>query len=438
MSKQSLRSKELFLKFQEEAQATDPMPLPPYLVHDVYMSFVGVRFDNDAVKRLLPPELTPFDSNTGTICVYSVGSGWGIAPFTACFAAIEVQGYDAPDGSPGYYIATGYYSGRGFTMMSGSYNQNALKGGSRHFQDGDFAVGVGGPEGIDALTMRTRPAKQRPPSGSGVHHYLGRRPNGGTNLFAIAFTGVIAEADPISVEIAESASERMKLARPVELLYALECTDFSVSFGPPRSITESAAELAGEAAKASLLSAFSWIGRPAILAGLGGEVILMNPEAETLLGDGLTERGGRLLTSRPGDQTALERIIATAIDRGLGQFDLEPIAFDRIEGRPLIAQAMPVDREVVGRPAAMILLSDPSDDHDSDIGPALQLLGLTPSEARMAALVGTGRSPKEAAERLEVTEQTARTYLKIIYDKLAIAKQTELARIVTRLESLGT
>ena len=164
----------------------------------------------------------------------------------------------------------------------------------------------------------------------------------------------------------------------------------------------------------------------------------MNTEAEVLLGDGLTEQRGKLFAARPADQTALERIIATAIDRGFGQFNLEPIAFDRVEGRPLIAQAMPVDGAVLRRPAAMILLSDPSGDHDTNIGPALQLLGLTPAEARMAALVGTGRSPKEATERLEVTEQTAQTYLKIVYDKLAIARQTELARIVTRLESLGT
>ena len=264
--------------FQTAEQDEDTVPPPPHQVTDVYMSFIGVRFESGAARKLLPPELTPVDGNTGTICVYSAGARWGLAPFSACFAAVEVQGHDAADGSPGYYIATGYYSGRGYSMMSRDYNANALRSGSRHFRDGEVAVGRGGADGVELVTIRSRPARQAAPWSAGVRHYMGKRPLGGTNLFPIAFTGSMSEAEPISVVVADTASDRMQLARPIELLYAVERADFSLTFGRPRSIAEPT-ELDGELAKASLLSVFTGIGRSAALVGADSEIIVTNPEA---------------------------------------------------------------------------------------------------------------------------------------------------------------
>jgi DNA-binding CsgD family transcriptional regulator len=67
------------------------------------------------------------------------------------------------------------------------------------------------------------------------------------------------------------------------------------------------------------------------------------------------------------------------------------------------------------------------------VGPALELLGLTPAEARIAALVGGGESPREAADALGVTYNTVRSSLKLVFDKLGVGRQSELARVVARL-----
>ena len=67
----------------------------------------------------------------------------------------------------------------------------------------------------------------------------------------------------------------------------------------------------------------------------------------------------------------------------------------------------------------------------------LQILGLTPGEARVAALVGSGRPVKDAARELGITESTARSALKVAYEKLRIRKQSELAKVVARLEGTG-
>jgi len=421
--------KEGFWRFQSASAAYEDLQPPPYQASNVYMSFIGVRFEPGAARALLPPELNPIDGSTGTICVYSVGSGWGIAPFTACFVAVEVDGYHALDGSPGYYLATGYYSGRGYQMMHFNYNEHAQKGGSRHFRDGDLAVGVGGPDGRDVLAIKSRPTDNILPESTGSRHYMGKRPQGGTNIFPIAFFGQIGEAEPLSVEIADEADERMKLARPTELLFGAEC-HLTLTFGRPRPIAE---RDDNDLTQASLLTMFSHIGKAAVLVGEKGEISVMNRDAEALLGKGIAVGKGKLQTRRPSDQKHLNAVIKAATNSDANQFDLDPIVIEREAGMPLLAQAMPIDIGVTGRPTALVLLNDPASEPTGNAVPALQLLGLTPAEARIADLVGAGNSPREAAEQLGNTQGTVRTSLNRIYEKLGISRQSELARIVARL-----
>jgi DNA-binding CsgD family transcriptional regulator len=61
------------------------------------------------------------------------------------------------------------------------------------------------------------------------------------------------------------------------------------------------------------------------------------------------------------------------------------------------------------------------------------LLGLTLGEARVAALVGSGAAPRETAERLGITEETARTTLKRVFSKVGVSRQSELATLLTKL-----
>jgi DNA-binding CsgD family transcriptional regulator len=53
---------------------------------------------------------------------------------------------------------------------------------------------------------------------------------------------------------------------------------------------------------------------------------------------------------------------------------------------------------------------------------------LTPSEARIAALVAEGRTNKEAAAELFVTVNTVETTLRHVYAKLGVRSRAELAR----------
>ncbi len=66
--------------------------------------------------------------------------------------------------------------------------------------------------------------------------------------------------------------------------------------------------------------------------------------------------------------------------------------------------------------------------------PALvrDLLGLTLGEARVAALIATGMTPREVAQRLYITEGTTRTGLKRVFHKAGVSRQSELAALLAR------
>jgi DNA-binding CsgD family transcriptional regulator len=74
---------------------------------------------------------------------------------------------------------------------------------------------------------------------------------------------------------------------------------------------------------------------------------------------------------------------------------------------------------------------DPAQPADSLI--VRDLLGLSLGEARLASLIGTGKSPREAAQRMGITEESARTILKRVFLKTNTSRQSELAALLSRV-----
>jgi DNA-binding CsgD family transcriptional regulator len=58
------------------------------------------------------------------------------------------------------------------------------------------------------------------------------------------------------------------------------------------------------------------------------------------------------------------------------------------------------------------------------------MFGLSPAEARVAKLLSDGLTPSEAAERLCMRPNTLRGYMKSIFVKLDVHRQSELVRLV--------
>jgi DNA-binding CsgD family transcriptional regulator/PAS domain-containing protein len=172
-----------------------------------------------------------------------------------------------------------------------------------------------------------------------------------------------------------------------------------------------------------------------------GKVLAANRTAQDMLqtGDALIERNGVLKACYQDDNERLTHSLAAATQsKRLGASDC--IRLSRQLGKPAyMATVAPLTEAVDlastgGNRAALILINEPEQKDWSGLRKALQqAFGLTPAEARTAALVGSGLAPQDVADQLGITVGTIRCELKNIFEKLDISRQSELAALVARL-----
>jgi DNA-binding CsgD family transcriptional regulator len=63
----------------------------------------------------------------------------------------------------------------------------------------------------------------------------------------------------------------------------------------------------------------------------------------------------------------------------------------------------------------------------------IALYGLTPTEARVAEQIGSGRSREEIAAELGMSENTLKTHLAHVFAKAGVSRQSELARLISEI-----
>lgn len=406
---------------------------PPYHVRTVEFMFVLTEFDPDAAQRSLSEGLRVYRDEPGFMGLYSAPTGWGIAPYSAFFVAVPVVGHDSPDGSRGYLMVEGYYSGRAGRIMHDHYNRRLVPGFSRQWNDGVDWFGEAGPGSTPVVNLRIRPVRPRPatPLTAGVHHYLGETLDGDLNIYSVAYSGAFYPATEVEIEFNGQVSPILQRLRPISVPYGSLVPEAPLTFSPPRPISISAKDMAVESARMSLLDVLARLGRAAALVTREGRLTFMNEEARELLAGAV--KGSHLRAWQRTDQAKFDRAVEIAVVAGPAEL-AEPVALVAPHrDRPILAQALPVSAALVGEPGALILFIDPTGPSTLDPTSALELLGLTRAEARVAAKVGGGCSPKEAADELGLSINTVRSALKIGFGKLGINRQGELVRIVARL-----
>ncbi|MCY3605175.1 MAG: helix-turn-helix transcriptional regulator [Gammaproteobacteria bacterium] len=175
-----------------------------------------------------------------------------------------------------------------------------------------------------------------------------------------------------------------------------------------------------------------------------GRVLAANGPALDILrrGEGLSDRDGALHASLPADDGRLQRLLKRALPgRGNGPPAGGSIRIQRPRLRSRLelhvhpVEAAPADFGARGV-AALVLVVDP--EHRAPIDPArvATLLGLTSSEARVAALLAEGRSVREIAAATGLKESYVRWLFKQIYKKLDISGQIALVQRVLAAHGL--
>jgi DNA-binding CsgD family transcriptional regulator/PAS domain-containing protein len=172
-----------------------------------------------------------------------------------------------------------------------------------------------------------------------------------------------------------------------------------------------------------------------------GRVVFANETAQGFLGDGLLLESDRLTArdqaDRPAFQVALSAAVRPEIDDA---FSLRPVMLQRGgAGAPLAAYILPLRTRLspalehfLVRSQFIVLVIEVKSGAPADPALVRDLLGLTLGEARVAALIATGMTPREVSQRLDITEGTTRTVLKRVFHKAGVSRQSELAALLAR------
>ena len=170
-----------------------------------------------------------------------------------------------------------------------------------------------------------------------------------------------------------------------------------------------------------------------------GRVAEANSLARAVLveGDGLLIRDGVLRAARSDDNARLTRLILEAAGGVDGKTFIRKSGVMQVARpscrRPLALVVSPPRNAAspFGRSHAVcVSFADPERAPEADADLIARLYGLTAREAAVAALLLEGRSPRETADRLAMTENTVRTHIRHVFDKTGVERLADLVRLL--------
>ncbi len=166
-----------------------------------------------------------------------------------------------------------------------------------------------------------------------------------------------------------------------------------------------------------------------------GEILFSNELAQSLIRreQGLSQHNGRLCADTPADQERLQNAIhcaATQSHGGLPQAD--HVVMDHgDEGAPLLLTVLAANARItngigMAEPTATIIAKDSHKPEHLDACGFGDLYKLTASEARLSSMILAGASLQSAAVTLGISQNTARSHMKHIYEKTGTHRQADL------------
>jgi DNA-binding CsgD family transcriptional regulator len=177
-----------------------------------------------------------------------------------------------------------------------------------------------------------------------------------------------------------------------------------------------------------------------VFLAMGGTAIYCNRTAEEIFraNDGLSMRDGVLSAIDPNRNAQLRKEIDAALSPRRTTAG-PPVSVPRMAlRREYQVVASPLRRRfqqfaATPMPLAVVLITDPERKKPTCTQLLIQIHGLTPKEAALAAKLSEGKPVKQAAEELSIRYETARTHLRSIFSKTGTSRQAELLLLIHRL-----
>lgn len=409
------------------------LPQPPFIhAHLDYLNVV-CEFEDVAIRAVLAGTgLEPAPPRTGGFLIYIAPPQERLGRFSVSQAWVDVAGYDSTDGSHARMVVGGWYSGIYAEVSRRIYRAPVEDGEASLETSDDEVIGRAGPRGRDAFRIRSRLLPGEPVWRTYMHFYVRPLPDGRVMLHHVGHSSLARPAEPISLDNLLPPDTAVGSLRPVRLIRTIR-QEMHLSVGVPIEAKAAAA------AEPHLIYLLSRLNRGALLIDRSGRISFVNPRAEALVGPLLTpaDAAGSPRRGRPPLDTAIAQLACGPAGH------TGPTAIPRSGGRhPLLATGVALGSEdAAGNPRravamTLVLLTDPEDPAEPRAAASLELLGLTPAEARVATLVGSGLGPREVAGILGTSEGTVRVQLQRAYGKLDISRQNELAAMVARVARL--
>ena len=180
-----------------------------------------------------------------------------------------------------------------------------------------------------------------------------------------------------------------------------------------------------------------------MLCDSGGRVQFANQLARAVADedDGLTVRHGQVWAESADATERLRGGIRSAVTAYGSNQAIAPatLSLQRSSGKqPLLVMISSVSRGAEGlhsnmlkQPVAAVYVNDPERPNETSEELLQRLFGLTNAEAQLLQSIVAGSSLKDAARSDEITESTARSYLKQIFAKTNTGGQADLIRLVS-------
>jgi DNA-binding CsgD family transcriptional regulator len=185
------------------------------------------------------------------------------------------------------------------------------------------------------------------------------------------------------------------------------------------------------------VNALNLVRQPAVIVDRLGCVLDTNAAADQLFDSEIRVRNRRLYVTDRHARAALESLVdALRVAGDVTPLPTEPIVVRRQIKAPVLIRILPIEtaaRSPFLGARALLLLLDLSEQRAPQSRLIATSFGLTAAEAKLAALIGAGKTIEHAAERLGISAHTARTQLKAVFAKTDTHRQAELAALMAQL-----
>jgi DNA-binding CsgD family transcriptional regulator len=194
--------------------------------------------------------------------------------------------------------------------------------------------------------------------------------------------------------------------------------------------------IVGQRALSATTDALGFVQQPALVLDRSGFVIGINRPAEDMFDDDIRVRDRQLIVQDKAAASVLGAMI-DQLTSSAGLPPTEPMTIRRRQKKPVIARVYPIP-EAARSPflGARVLLTFSSLAPKPPLSTNLLAgtFGLSPAEAKLAAIVASGMDLQMAAQELGVARDTARNQLKAIFAKTGAHRQSELVELLAKLQ----